>query len=90
MARLYTSFTKSKEAEGALKLLASGGYMVMRPKSLGAENAGSRGEYLLSVDTQLGYVGVAERLVYKGAVFIYSTGELCTRALEELNKGDLK
>lgn len=90
MAILYTSFTKSKEAEAALRLLASGGYMVMKPANLPHTTAGSRGEWLLSVDTTLGYVGCSERIVYKGAVFIYSTGELCTRALNDLNQGDLK
>lgn len=90
MARFYTSFTKEKEAEATLRLLAAAGYMVLKPSNYHHNNAGSRGEWLISVDTTLGYVGVAERLVYKDAVFIYSTGQMVTRALEELHKGELK
>lgn len=90
MARFYTSFTKSKEAQEALTVLAAGGFMVMKPQVLGATNAGSRGEYLLSVDTSHGYVAVSERLVYQGAVFMYNTNEMVARAFNELNAGDMK
>lgn len=90
MAILYTSFTKSKEAEATLRLLAAGGYMVLSPKVIGATNLGGNGEHHLSVDTELGYVGVSERQVYRNAVFVYSTGELATRALNAINAGDMK
>ena len=90
MARFYTSFTKEKEAKDTVKLLCAVGYMVMRPSIIGQQNAGSRGEWLVSVDTDLGYVSVGERYVYQGAVFIYSTGQMVTRALEEIAQGDMK
>lgn len=90
MARFYTSFTKSKEAQEALMLLAAGGFLIVRPKRIDTDNVGSRGEYMLSVDTSLGYVGVSERLVYKGAVFMYNTNEMVARAFNELNAGDMK
>lgn len=93
VARIYTSFTKPREAEEALTLLATMGYMVIKPERLEVDTVGSRGEFLICADTEQMLVGSAERYVFKGSRWVNSSWHFlqeATKAASIFAQGDLK